>query len=340
MKNIVIFSDGTCKESDKGYATNVFKLYRAVERRSKRQMAFYDPGVGTDIFKITGAAFGVGISENIRQCYEFLMDVYSPGDRIYLFGFSRGAYTVRSLAGMVHKTGILMRRNRARINQAFSLYKKKDNASEVKKFICSYCWGEVPGGGLPVVYFIGVWDTVSALGIPFSPVRSLNPFSARWYGFHDARLHKEVKYGYQALAIDDRRKVFAPQLWDESDIPEGQTMEQVWFAGMHSNVGGGYRRTGLSDITLEWMIGKARQAGLHFWDDYQRKVLMLPDPDGKMYDSRSGVARIYRKAVRIIPENAKIHESVFQRIKNRDNLYAPVNIPASYTLYSDKDPAS
>lgn len=222
------------------------------------------------------------------------------------------------------------------IDQAFNLYKSKNNAHKVKKFINKYCWGVLPTGGLPAVYFTGVWDTVSALGIPFSAVRSLNPFSARWYGFHDAKLHKEVKYGYQALAIDDQRKVFAPELWDESDIPEGQTIEQVWFAGMHSNVGGGYRRTGLSDITLHWMIGKARQAGLHFWEDYQRKVLMLPNPDGKMYNSRSGIARAYIKAVRVIPDNAKIHESVFQRIENSDNLYAPENIPAAHTVYTDR----
>ncbi len=331
-KNIVIFSDGTCNESDKGYPTNVLKLYQAVERRTVRQVAFYDPGVGTDIFKITGAAFGVGISANIRQCYEFLIDFYRPGDRIYLFGFSRGAFTVRSLAGMIHKTGILKRINRARINRAFKIYKGKDNQEEAERFIRKYCWQEGGDGRPPAVYFIGVWDTVSALGVPFAAVKSLNPFSARWYGFHDARLHREVRYGYQALSIDDQRKVFKPEIWDESNIPQGQTMEQVWFAGVHSNVGGGYRRTGLSDITLRWMIDRSTDAGLLFWDDYGRRVLMLPNPHGKLYDSRSGLGRVYIKAVRKIPANAKIHHTVFERMENPENLYHPENIPDIHTV--------
>ncbi len=332
-KNIVIFSDGTCNESDKGYPTNVLKLYNAVERRTTRQVAFYDPGVGTDIFKVTGAAFGVGISANIRQCYEFLIDFYRPGDRIYLFGFSRGAFTVRSLAGMIHKTGILKRIHRGRINQAFKIYKKRKNEEQAEKFFRRYCWQADHEGRAPAVYFIGVWDTVSALGVPFAAVKSLNPFSVRWYGFHDARLHKEVKYGYQALSIDDQRKVFKPEIWDESGIPAGQTIEQVWFAGVHSNVGGGYRRTGLSDITLRWMIRCSRAAGLHFWEDYDRRVLMLPNPDGKMYDSRSGLGKVYVKKVRTIPENAKIDQSVFDRMAKPENLYHPENLPNSYRIY-------
>ncbi len=330
MKNIVIFSDGTCSESDSGYPTNVRKMYNAVERRSKRQVAFYDPGVGTNLYKVTGAAFGVGISTNIKQCYEFIMDVYQPGDKIYLFGFSRGAYTVRSLAGMIHKASILKREHRSKIDQAFKLYKKKNNADDVTRFIGDYCFDSA----LVSVHCIGVWDTVSALGFPLSAVQSLNPFSSRWHGFHDARLHKEVKYGYQALCIDDQRKVFAPELWDESDIPDSQTLEQVWFVGMHSNVGGGYRRTGLSDITLQWMIEKTQAAGLHLWEDYQNKVLMLPAADGKIYDSRSGIAKVYIKAERAIPDNAKIHKSVFQRIENKENIYTPNNIPARYIVYS------
>jgi uncharacterized protein (DUF2235 family) len=246
MKNIVIFSDGTCNDSDKGYPTNVLKIYKAVQRRIKQQVAFYDPGVGTNFYKVTGAAFGTGISTNIRQCYEFLIDVYHPGDKIYLFGFSRGAYTVRSLAGMIHKTGILKRVNRTLIEQAFRLYKKKDNQEKAERFLADYCWQAEPGGKLPAVYFIGVWDTVSALGLPFMAWKSLNPWSARLNGFHDALLHDEVKFGYQALSIDDQRKIFKPELWDDSNVPEGQTIKQVWFSGVHSNVGGGYRRSGLS----------------------------------------------------------------------------------------------
>jgi len=173
--------------------------------------------------------------------------------------------------------------------------------------------------------------------VPFSAVKSLNPFSARWYGFHDATLHEEVKYGYQALSIDDQRKVFKPELWDESTV-KGQIMEQVWFAGMHSNVGGGYRRTGLSDITLQWMIDKARKAKLEFWPDYRQRVLIMADADGKIYNSRSGFGKMYIKQVRAIPEGHKIHQSVFDRIDNSDNLYDPGNLPTRYEVCNDNWP--
>ena len=337
MKNIAIFSDGTCKESDKGYVTNVYKLYQAVQRRTPGQLAFYDPGVGTDLMKLAGAAFGVGISTNIQQCYEFLMDVYQPGDRIFLFGFSRGAYTVRSLAGMVHFSGLLKREYRSRIEEAFKLYKKK-NDRKAEEFKRRYCWGGEGDEAAASIYFIGVWDTVSALGIPFSAVKSLNPFSSRWYGFHDATLHKEVKFGYQALSIDDQRKVFKPELWDESHVAPDQTVEQLWFAGVHSNVGGGYRRAELSDITLQWMIDKAGSAGLLFWEHYKNRVLMFPDANGKLYDSRARFGKLYVRKLRDIPDDANIHQSVFDRIENRANLYAPKNLPSSCKVCSDSWP--
>lgn len=334
MKNIVIFTDGTCQESDKGYPTNVYKLYQAVKRRSHEQVAFYDPGVGTDFHKITGAAFGIGISSNIQQCYEFLVDYYKEGDQVYLFGFSRGAYTARSLAGMVAKVGILKKEHRNQSNRAFKLYKKKNNKLDVTDYRSQNCWQNDGTGRRPAIYFIGVWDTVSALGFPLAAVNSLNPLSARWHGFHDAVLHEDVTYGYQALAIDDRRKVFKPELWTEDIIP-GQVVEQVWFVGMHSNVGGGYRRTGLSDITLEWMITKARKAGLLLWDNFTDKVLMRPDPQGKLYDSREGVGKLYLPKKRELPNGSKIHKSVFDRIANPASFYLPENLPENCTIYDE-----
>jgi uncharacterized protein (DUF2235 family) len=336
MKHIVIFADGTCNESDKGYATNVRKLYQMVERRTKRQLAFYDPGVGTNFYKVTGAAFGVGISKNIQECYDFIVDYYRPGDRIFLFGFSRGAYTVRSLGGMIRKTGILKREYRKLTDEAFDLYKAKENDAEAKRFKADFCWPETDEAGRKTdVYFIGVWDTVSALGIPLTAVRSLNPFSRRLYGFHDAKLSPDVPYGYQALSIDDERKIFRPEIWDESEKSAEQTIEQVWFAGVHSNVGGGYRRSGLSDITLHWMVKKAVDAGLLLWEDHDKKVLTYADPDGKLYDSRSGLGRIYLKKVRPIPQGARIHKTVFERIGNAENLYDPAHLPDDYRLWDD-----
>ena len=339
MKNIVIFSDGTCNEGDKGYPTNVNKMYQVVKRRCKEQVAFYDPGVGTDFHKITGAAFGIGISKNIRECYEYLVDYYESGAKIFLFGFSRGAYTVRSLAGMVDKVGVLKRTHRDQANRAFKLYKKKNNEEEVELFIKKCCWQADAENEKPEIFFIGVWDTVSALGIPLLAFQSLNPFSARWHGFHDPRLPERVAYGYQALAIDEKRKIFNPEIWQDS-TSLSQVMEQTWFAGVHSNLGGGYRRTGLSDISLEWMIQKGEKAGLLLWDNYREKVLMAPDPSGKMYDSRTGIAKLYVKADRKIPKNARIHTSVISRINDGDTFYAPNNLPESYVVCDRDNPVS
>jgi len=333
-KNIVVFADGTRNEVDEGYATNVLKLYQMVERRTERQVAFYDPGVGTNFFKILGSAFGVGISKNIQECYEYIVDYYQPGDKIFLFGFSRGAYTVRSLAGMIKKVGILERKSRHLSNRAFKIYKRKNNQDEAKFFRKQNCWSQKDEeGDFRDVYFIGVWDTVSALGFPLKAVRSLNPFSARWHGFHDDVLSEHVKYGYQALSIDDERKIFHPEIWDESIKHEKQTIEQVWFAGVHSNVGGGYRRSGLSDITLEWMTQKSQSAGLLLWDDYMKKVLISPDPQGKIYDPRSGFGKVYIKEKRSIAENSRIHISVFNRKDDEDSLYDPKNLPNDYILW-------
>ena len=335
-KNIVVFSDGTRNEMDQGYATNVSKLYQMVERRTERQVAFYDPGVGTDFFQILGSAFGVGISKNIQECYEYIVDYYRPGDKIFLFGFSRGAYTVRSLGGMIKKVGILQRKNRHLSNRAFKIYKRKNNEDEAEFFRKSYCWSQKDeNGNFRDVYFIGVWDTVSALGFPFKALNSLNPFSARWHGFHDDVLSKHVKYGYQALSIDDQRKIFHPKIWNESQKVEEQTIEQVWFAGVHSNVGGGYRRSGLSDITLHWMAQKGENAGLILWDDHHKKVLRSPDPQGKVYNSRSGFGKVYLKKERTIAKNSRIHKSVCERMADEDSLYDPKNLPKDYRIWDE-----
>lgn len=341
-KNIAIFSDGTRNDTDKGYSTNVFKLYKMVERRSQRQQAFYDPGVGTDFLDVAGAAFGVGISKNIRECYEFLVDTYERGDCVYLFGFSRGAFTVRSLGGMVSKSGLLKKQHRGKIEDAFKVYRRKNNEDEARQFQRDYCHTPEDNQGRPIaIQFIGAWDTVGALGFPLSAVRSLNPFSARWHGFHNTRLSEDVKYGYQALAVDEKRKVFKPELWDESRVDRTtQTVEQVWFAGVHSNIGGGYRRSELSDITLRWMAKKAEAAGLHLWEDYDRRVLMQPDPHGKIYDPRAGWGGVYVPAKREIPGGALVHQSVLTRVGDRSNGYGPDNLPNDFTVYDDDGPMS
>ena len=339
MKNIVIFSDGTCNESDDSYVTNIYKLYKMVERRTERQVAFYDPGVGTNFFKVAGAAFGTGISENIQECYDFIVDHYESGDKIFLFGFSRGAYTIRSLGGMISKAGILKRKFRNMTEETFDIYKRKNNENDAKNFKETYCWpGSDKMGNILDIHFIGVWDTVCALGFPLNAIQSLNPFSHRWYGFHNDKLSTHVKYGYQALSIDDQRKVFKPKIWDETKKVKGQTIEQVWFSGVHSNIGGGYRRSGLSDITLEWITKKAEHAGLLLWKDYHNKVLITPNSDGKIYDSCSGLGKIYVKKIRDIPTGSRIHTTVFNRINNKESLYNPTNIPTNSQHWDNDGP--
>ncbi|MEA1953660.1 MAG: DUF2235 domain-containing protein [Campylobacterota bacterium] len=339
MKNIVIFSDGTCSESDDTYVTNVLKLYKMIERRTEKQVAFYDPGVGTNWLKITGSAFGVGISKNIQECYSFIVDYYEPGDKIYLFGFSRGAYTVRSLGGMINKVGILKRKFRDIDNiddKVYDIYKRKNNDKDAEDFNSNFCWTKTDNEGhINDIHFIGVWDTVSALGFPLSKVNSLNPFSYRWYGFHNKTLSPHVKYAYQALSIDDQRKIFGPEIWNETNEVQGQTIEQVWFTGVHSNIGGGYRRSGLSDITLQWMSKKAKEAGLILWDNHHKKVLITPESGGKIYDSCSGFGQIYIKKLRDIAIDSRIHTSVFERIDNDELNYNPKNIPNSFQKWDD-----
>ncbi|HAC34367.1 MAG TPA: hypothetical protein DCF45_07605 [Gammaproteobacteria bacterium] len=277
---------------------------------------------------------------NIREGYEFIVDYYQPGDRIFLFGFSRGAYSARSLPGIIYKCGILRCGHRHRIPQAFNLYKNRNKQDQADPFKQSYCWLQSNNDGIqPAVHLVGVWDTVSALGFPLAPVRSLNPFSKRWYGFHDAYLHHNVAHGYQALSIDDQRKIFHPHLWKERAL-EGQVMEQVWFSGVHANIGGGYRRSGLSDLALEWMVTKAVAAGLLLWGDQQQRVLRSADATGKIYDSRAGVGKVYLPQLRTIPSGAKIHHSVVERLADSDSHYDPQNLPTNYQRVDNDGPVS
>ena len=162
-KNIIIFSDGTGQKGGSKRNTNVYKLFNMIEDRTERQIAFYDPGVGTDWRLITGNISGRGITKNIKQCYEFIFDNFKAGDRIYLFGFSRGAATVRSLSSFIHLFGILPISRRDLINEAFSIYKIKNSSKRKKQtddFISKHhtMWTKIK--------VVGVWDTVSALGLP------------------------------------------------------------------------------------------------------------------------------------------------------------------------------
>ena len=278
MKRIVICSDGTWQTPNQDNATHVLEMARAVLPTAPdgtTQVAFYDWGVGTDnwLNRLVGGISGKGIDKNIRDCYRFLAHNYEDGDEIYLFGFSRGAYTVRSLAGLIRNCGILTKAEADKIDCAYKLYRRRDakpDCEEAKRFRSKH-------SREATVRFIGVWDTVGALGIP---LRGLSALTAHRYTFHDVKLSSHVPFAYHALAIDERRRPFRPSLWQAQNNDE-QIVEQVWFAGVHSDVGGSLDPA-LGKPTFDWMKERASSASLALVETLatpaeSRSVMAKPD---------------------------------------------------------------
>jgi uncharacterized protein (DUF2235 family) len=270
MKRIVVCCDGTWNDPAKPRQTNVSKLRNAVVIRGPdqgrvEQRVHYISGVGTagSLWdRLRGAAAGYGLDENVQLAYLHIATAYKPGDHLYLFGFSRGAYTARSTLGMVRKCGILKDTSAEAIANAWAFYRNDihPERKEAKAFRRehSHLINE-PDNYLVIARFIGVWDTVGSLGVPIKRLREK-------YNFHDVTLTSLVDHAYHALAIDEKRRDFEPTLWARSKTPrKEQVMEQRWFAGAHSDVGGGGAREGRdaqSDYVLEWMLCKAAAAGL------------------------------------------------------------------------------
>jgi uncharacterized protein (DUF2235 family) len=283
--------------------TNVAKISLALadqDDSGNPQLLHYEAGVGTRRGeRFIGGAFGVGLSRNVQECYRFIVENYEPGDKLYFFGFSRGAYTARSTVGLVRNSGILRPKHRHRIKEAYALYRRPDKDSEpsgiaAELFRRSNSYSEV------YVDFVGVWDTVGALGIPIDGFRP--PLLSRLWTFHDTTLSRYVLNAYQALAIDERRRPFKPSIWVQQDAAKDQTLEQVWFAGVHSDVGGGYSDTGLSEIALLWMAEKARGCGLAFKPDHlvltetnldvearREGIQVAPNHAAPLHNSRKGI---------------------------------------------------
>jgi len=209
-RRIIICSDGTWNSPEDEVATNVLKLSRSIKdvaTDGKPQFVFYDWGVGTDVNKLTGGAFGVGLDKNIQDAYRFIVHNYNPGDELFLFGFSRGAYTVRSLAGFIRNVGVLKRAKSELIPKAYDLYRSgsKPDSDRSKKFRKNNSWANRTS-----INFLGVWDTVGSLGIPFSFLGFLNDK----YEFHDTKLSSIIKHARHAVSIDEKREDFKPALWD------------------------------------------------------------------------------------------------------------------------------
>jgi uncharacterized protein (DUF2235 family) len=310
VKRLIVCCDGTWNRPDhidQGVAapTNVAKISLALadeDDAGNPQLLHYQAGVGTRRHeRLLGGGFGVGLSRNIKECYRFLVDNYEPGDKLYFFGFSRGAYTARSTVGLVRNSGILWPENRHRIKEAYALYRNPDKDSEpsgiaAELFRRSFSHSEI------YVDFLGVWDTVGALGIPIDGFRP--PILSRLWTFHDTTLSRYVLNAYHAIAIDERRRPFRPTIWVKNDDAHKQTLEQVWFAGVHCDIGGGYRDPGLSEIPLLWIAEKARSCGLAFKQDHlvvkktgldvkarRAGADVAPDYAAALHDSRT---RFYR----------------------------------------------
>jgi uncharacterized protein (DUF2235 family) len=299
VKRLIFCFDGTWNRLDAPYATNVVITAESVlpfGTNGVVQSIFYDEGVGTQKYeKIVGGLFGSGMVENLGDAYRFLIFNYTPGDEIYIFGFSRGAFTARSFAGLLATCGILRRRDAAKVTEAIRLYQRREPESpayteEVMRFRRDYsphvsvsdeeeAWRlrNMPDYVAETctrlyVTYLGVWDTVGALGVP-ARYRILNIFERR-YRFHDTSLSSFVKSARHAVAINERRKDFEPTLWDNvpamnkaagaKDEAVDAPYQQKWFPGVHGAVGGGGERRGLSDQALNWILDGARNMGLEF----------------------------------------------------------------------------
>jgi uncharacterized protein (DUF2235 family) len=310
MKRLIVCCDGTWNRPDEvshGVAapTNVAKIALAFADEDgdrNEQLLHYQTGVGTRRGeRVLGGAFGVGLSRNILDCYRFLVDNYEPGDELYLFGFSRGAYTARSLAGLVRNSGILRPEERHRIGEAYALYRRPDKDSAPSGIAAELFRRSHSCSDETYIDFVGVWDTVGALGIPIDGFRP--PLLSRLWTFHDTTLSRYVRHAYHALAIDERRRPFKPTVWVQKDDAHDQTLEQVWFAGVHSDVGGGYSDTGLSEIALLWMAEKARDCGLAFMPDHLVETTHDVDADAR----RSGIQVAPNYAAELHPSRKGIY---------------------------------
>ena len=338
MKRIITCSDGTWNVpgdtfEGKVVRTNVQKIFEAIcneDANGINQIKYYDEGIGVEgsrLRRMFDGATGGGLDENILDAYKFICWNYAQGDEIYLFGFSRGAYTARSLAGLIRTAGLVKNNDLLLINKAYEIYRDRSNPAKHPRGDIAKEFREKHSQPEFRLKFIGVWDTVGSLGVPVPWLVNKSK-----YEFHDTTLSSYVDYAYQALAVDEKRKSFQPAIWQQSeDVIKNninQVLEQVWFPGVHASIGGGYPDEGLSDISLQWMTEKAKATGLAFEEGYINQHIH-PKVEGRLYNSYVPPFSLlgqYIRPVMLSPYAFEtVHPSVYQRVSAVAG-YTPINI--------------
>jgi hypothetical protein len=396
MTNIILLSDGTGNSAAKVWRTNVWRLFQSLELKGSSQIAIYDDGVGTSSFlplAILGGAFGWGLKRNVRELYKFLCRNYQDGDRIYGFGFSRGAFTIRVLVGLVLSQGLVKFTTEADLHKKAKAAYRAYRHAKYPRLNLQYPYRLVRTlldrrfykpceRPIDEIEFLGLWDTVAAYGLPIDEMtRGVNNWI--WpLELPSTEFDQRILKARHALAIDDERETFFPVLWDEDPTntrPSGaerptkdEQLLQVWFTGMHANVGGGYPDDALANVSLSWIMAEAQQAGITFKEmanaepDALLSTDSAKDKDGRLYDSRGGLGGYYRYSPRkiasfyekmpeaikrkqeaikrergakaapsepeVLPLLPKIHETVFGRIKLGAHFYAPIGLPEQYEV--------
>jgi uncharacterized protein (DUF2235 family) len=383
---IILLSDGTGNSAAKVWRTNVWRIFEALDLTGSDQIACYDDGVGTSSFKplaILGGGFGWGLKRNVIDLYKFVCRNYrSKEDEIFGFGFSRGAFTIRIVAGLILHQGLVPYKNEADLDQnvksAYRAYRADNFHSELRiekvfrwlrnlflrsPYDRSY---NIPA---PQIRFLGLWDTVAAYGLP---VEEMTRGVSQWIWPLELPTRTPpdgVVRGCHALSLDDERTTFHPILWNERNLQPApvkdgarcttdERLTQVWFSGVHANVGGGYPDDSLAQIPLVWIMNEAIACGLKFKKkpcaepDALLRAESARDKDGRLYDSRHGLAGYYRYGPRKLAElcnvrlsrepgdevhieKPKIHETVFKRMQTHARAYAPIGLPPEYEVVTE-----
>ena len=329
MRNLIVCCDGTWnspedREGGVPVPTNVVRLYNALndfDDDGNLQQKYYHPGVGTEggwIKRMWEGGVGAGLDQNVMSAYRWLGANYEPGDRMFIFGFSRGAFTARSLGGMISKCGLLDLRgldDKTTWNRVQAIYRKCYRKAVQPNWDKSWFHAGTASDGKIPIYFLGVWDTVGALGIP-DDMGILDLFDCPGnYRFHDTELSSNVMHARHAVALDEMRASFTPTLW--TNLANRPDVKQIWFPGVHCDVGGGYAQKGLSDGALKWMMDEVAPLGLALKQAMREQI--KPDFQGVLHDSATGAFKLFKTTPRSIPPVSQqtgannLHDSVMDR---------------------------